>query len=173
MIPALLRQATNHPKIQAFKIVSKNHFLFIVALLLVSCDKNVVFEKNVELPDNRWEQKNIVTLEAEIKDTITPHNLYINLRNAGGYQFSNIFIFFTTKTPTGKTERDTVELTLADPTGKWLGDGLGDIWDNRVLFKDQFRFPEKGTYTFMLEQAMRFDPLPQVMDVGIRIEKSL
>jgi gliding motility-associated lipoprotein GldH len=70
-------------------------------------------------------------------------------------------------------ERDTVELTLADASGKWLGSGMGDIWDNRVLFKQSFRFPEKGTYQFALEQAMRVDPLPQVMDVGIRIEKVL
>jgi len=94
------------------------------------------------------------------------------VRNAAGYQFSNLFIFFTTEMPNGKSERDTVELTLADERGKWLGDGLGDIWDNRILFKKNFRFPEKGIYTFKLEQAMRFNPLPQVMDVGIRIEKS-
>ncbi len=147
--------------------------IFIFALFLTACDKNVVFEKNIELPENRWEQKNVVTLETDIQDTITAHNLYINLRNAGGYQFSNIFLFFTTKSPSGKMERDTVELTLADPSGKWLGDGLGDIWDNRFLFRDNFRFPEKGIYIFTLEQAMRVDPLPQVMDVGIRIEKNL
>lgn len=147
--------------------------IFIFVLFLTACDQNVVFEKNTELPENRWELKNVVTFETDIQDTITPHNLYINLRNAGGYQFSNIFLFFTTKSPSGKTERDTVELTLADPSGKWLGDGLGDIWDNRFLFRDNFRFPEKGIYIFSLEQAMRVDPLPQVMDVGIRIEKKL
>jgi gliding motility-associated lipoprotein GldH len=94
------------------------------------------------------------------------------VRNAGGYQFSNLFIFFTTTIPSGKMERDTIEITLADETGKWLGDGLGDIWDNRQLFKSNFRFPEKGTYTFTLEQAMRVNPLPQIMDVGIRIERA-
>ena len=154
--------------------MNRNYLLiFLCALFFSSCDKSVVFEENVELPDNRWEIKNVVTLETNIDDTITPHNLYINLRNAGGYQFSNIFLFFTTKSPSGKMERDTVELTLADPSGKWLGNGLGDIWDNRVLFKQSFRFPEKGVYQFSLEQAMRIDPLPQIMDVGIRIERSL
>lgn len=154
--------------------VKKNHILlFLCALFLTACDSNLVFEKNVKLPENRWELKNVINLEADIQDTITPHNLYINLRNAGGYQFSNIFMFFTTKSPSGKIERDTVEVTLADPTGKWLGDGMGDIWDNRVMFRDNFRFPEKGIYHFSIEQAMRIDPLPQVMDVGIRIEKAL
>jgi gliding motility-associated lipoprotein GldH len=153
--------------------MKKSHWIFFAIVLFTACDQNVIFEKNIELPDNRWEIKNVVTLETDIKDTISPHNLYINLRNAGGYQFSNIFLFFTTTSPSGKMERDTVELTLADPSGKWLGNGLGDIWDNRVLFKGQFRFPEKGVYRFDLEQAMRVDPLPQVMDVGIRIEKAL
>jgi gliding motility-associated lipoprotein GldH len=140
-------------------------------LCLSSCDKSVVYEENVKLPENLWEQKNVVSLKTEIEDTITPHNIYINVRNAGGYQFSNLFVFFTTETPSGKKERDTVELTLADPSGKWLGEGLGDIWDNRLPFMHDFRFPEKGTYTFSMEQAMRIDPLPQIMDVGIRIEK--
>jgi gliding motility-associated lipoprotein GldH len=149
----------------------RNCFIALVLLLFISCDRNVIFEKNVELPDNHWEVKNVVDFETDIQDTVTPHNLYINLRNAGGYPFSNIFLFFTTSSPSGKMERDTVELTLADPSGKWLGNGLGDIWDNRVLFKENFRFPEKGVYKFALEQAMRVDPLPQIMDVGIRIEK--
>jgi gliding motility-associated lipoprotein GldH len=149
-----------------------NIFMVVALLSLSSCDSNVVFEDNVKLPENRWEQNNAVQFTVDIQDTITPHNLYINLRNAGGYQFSNIFLFFTTTSPTGKMERDTLELTLADASGKWLGDGMGDIWDNRQLFKRGFRFPESGKYIFQLEQAMRIDPLPQIMDAGIRIEKA-
>lgn len=150
----------------------KIFFLLLVVLssALVSCDRNVVFEENVKLPENRWEQGNAIVLKTNIEDTINPHNLYINVRNAGGYQFSNLFLFFNTESPSGKRERDTVELTLADASGKWLGDGMGDIYDNRILFKRSFRFPEKGEYTFRLEQAMRVDPLPQIMDAGIRIE---
>ncbi len=149
-----------------------NVFVLVALLSLSSCDRNVVFEDNVKLPENRWEQKNAIQFTVDIQDTITPNNLYINLRNAGGYQFSNIFLFFTTTSPSGKMERDTLELTLADPSGKWLGDGMGDIWDNRQLFKRGFRFPESGKYIFQLEQAMRIDPLPQIMDAGIRIEKA-
>ena len=147
-------------------------YLIFIFLFLSSCDSKVVFEENKKFPENRWEQKNNIDFTTEIKDTLTPHNIYINVRNAGGYQFSNLFVFFTTQTPTGKRERDTVELTLADPSGKWQGEGLGDIWDNRLLFKNNFLFPEKGIYTFTLEQAMRIDPLPQLMDIGIRIERN-
>lgn len=143
-------------------------FLFFLS----SCDRKVVFEKNVKLPENRWEMNNIISLEAEIKDTVSLHSIYINVRNAGGYQFSNLYLFLTTHTPKGEEARDTVELTLADDHGKWLGDGSGDIWDNRILFKRNFRFPQAGTYRFELQQAMRVNPLPQIMDAGLRIERA-
>ena len=148
-------------------------FFLAVALFLFSCNSNVVFSEYKSIPEDKgWEKSNKIVLEADIQDTENRHDVYINVRNAGGYQFSNLFIFFTTKIPSGKMERDTIEITLADASGKWLGEGLGDIWDNRQLFKSNFRFPEKGIYTFSLEQAMRVDPLPQIMDVGVRIEKA-
>jgi len=146
--------------------------LFFCLTTLIACDPNVVFEKNIKLDDNRWAIDNVIKLETEIKDTVNPMNLYINIRNAGGYQFSNLFVFLTTITPDNTRSRDTLELVLADASGKWQGDGMGDIWDNRILFKKNFRFPVAGKYTFELEQAMRIDPLPQIMDAGIRIERA-
>ncbi len=151
----------------------KSALIVVICLCsMTSCDTNVVFEKNVKLDDNRWALDNVIRLETEITDTISPMNMYINVRNAGGYQFSNLFIFLTTTTPANVKARDTLELVLADESGRWKGEGMGDIWDNRILFKKNFQFPQKGKYTFELEQAMRVDPLPQIMDAGIRIEKA-
>lgn len=125
----------------------------------------------MKIPDYRWDMNNIVSLDVEIKDTVNPQNIYINVRNASNYQYSNLFVFLITKAPKGEIARDTIELTLADERGKWLGIGMGDIWDNRILFKRNFRFPESGIWHFELQQAMRVNPLPQIMDVGMRIEK--
>lgn len=148
-------------------------FLFLVlVVVLISCDKNVVFEKNISIPDYKWEINNILRLETEINDTVSPHNIYINVRNGSGYEYSNLFLFLTTVTPKGLVAHDTLELTLADPRGKWLGNGSGDVWDNRILFKRNFRFPEAGLWHFELQQAMRINPLPQIMDAGMRIEKA-
>lgn len=150
---------------------SKFYILFL-SVFLASCNSSVVFEENVKITDYSWDMSNVITLEAEVTDTITPCNIYINVRNASGYQFSNLFLFLNTKTPAGQVARDTVELILADESGRWLGDGMGDIWDNRILFKQRFTFPRTGIYRFELQQAMRINPLPQIMDVGIRIEKA-
>ena len=145
--------------------------LTILSLSLSSCDRSVLFEENVRIPDNRWDAANVIKLEADIPDTAQLYNLYVNVRNAGGYPYSNIFLFLNTTLPDGKRSRDTLEVTLADDKGQWLGDGMGDIWDNRALFRERMRFPQSGLYTFEIEQAMRQNPLPQIMDVGLRIER--
>jgi gliding motility-associated lipoprotein GldH len=146
--------------------------LILLVPFFFSCNRDVVFEKNVKIPNYNWDVNNTVKLDIDIEDTISLHDIYINIRNASGYQFSNLFLFLNTKTPNGETASDTLELTLADERGKWLGSGLGDIWDNRILFKKNFRFADAGTWHFELQQAMRVNPLPQVMDVGMRIEKA-
>jgi gliding motility-associated lipoprotein GldH len=157
------------------KKFTRYFFAFLSLLCLTwfsSCDRNVVFEKNTKIPESKWEMNNIIALDAEIKDTLPLYNIYINVRNAGGYQFSNLYMFLNTRTPKGEQARDTIELTLADERGKWLGNGSGDIWDNRILLKQKFRFPESGIYHFEIQQAMRVNPLPYIMDAGLRIEKA-
>ena len=67
---------------------------------------------------------------------------------------------------------DTLECILADEKGKWLGNGLGDIYDNQILFKKNVRFPLAGKYTFEIQHGMRADIVPLIMDVGLRIAKT-
>jgi len=144
----------------------------LTAILLISCDPNRMFEKNIRIPDGIWDRNNPVRFEVVVEDTITPHNLYINVRNTGMYPVSNLYLFVTTIAPSGHTIKDTVQVILADERGKWLGTGLGDIWDNQKLYKEQVRFAQKGEYIFEYEQAMRLEKLPFILDVGLRVEKA-
>lgn len=151
------------------------YFLLIYSLFIISgfssCDKNRVFEEYKTIPGNSWFINNKVTFDVNITDTVNADNLYVDIRNTGAYQYSNIFIFFTAYLPDNTIAKDTLECTLADASGKWLGSGLGDLWDNKILFKKNFKFPRTGNYKFEMVQGMRINPLPQVADVGLRIEK--
>lgn len=152
----------------------KSVYLFIIGglfILLSSCDSKRVYEQNVDIPENIWDKDKPVYFDVPITDTVSLHNVYINIRNASGYGYSNIYLFLDTKYPNNTISRDTIECILADPSGKWLGDGSGDIWDNQILFKKNVRFRQIGTYKFRYEQAMRMPKLPMIMDVGLRIEK--
>jgi gliding motility-associated lipoprotein GldH len=142
-------------------------------LFFSACDSSRVFEDNIEIPDHEWFMDKPAVMTATISDTSQRYNVYINVRNAGYYSFSNLYLFVNTRFPDGQIQRDTVECILATPSGKWLGEGLGDIWDNRILFKKNVWFRQPGEYRFELIQAMRTNPLPGIMDAGIRIEKAV
>ena len=149
-----------------------NNVIFILFLaLLVSCDSNQVFETNVEVADFTWHKDSIIKFEVDIRDTISPHNIYINVRNTSRYKMQNLFLFLTTTSPTGVVLRDTFECYLADERGRWTGSGWGDIYDNQFIYKKNIRFPVSGIYTFEYIQAMRTDKLKYISDIGLRIEK--
>jgi gliding motility-associated lipoprotein GldH len=141
-------------------------------LILLSCDPDRVYEKNTRIPDGIWTWNYPVRFAFVVEDTIAPYNLYINVRNTGMYPYSNLYLFVTTIAPSGHTIKDTVQIILADEKGKWFGNGLGDIWDNQRLYKEQVRFAQKGEYVFEYEQAMRLEKLPFILDVGLRVEKT-
>jgi len=147
-------------------------FIAVVAVLVtvVSCDRDRVYEEYRKIDDHRWDMNDPLVFLVNIRDTGMRYNVYLNIRNAGYYAFSNLFLFINTQLPNGQLQRDTVECTLAASDGRWLGDGLGDIWDNRIPFKRNVAFPLPGEYRFELIQAMRVNPLPGIMDAGLRIE---
>ena len=106
-----------------------------------------------------------------IDDISSSYSFFLNIRNTGDYPFSNLFLFLKTTYPDGRTTRDTIECTLADNEGKWLGSGMSDVKFNRLLFSKGVRFPQKGNYGFELEQGMRISDVKGISDIGIRLEK--
>lgn len=148
-------------------------YLIISVLMLMvgACDPNRVFDRNEPVNPEGWIPRDAKEFRVEIADTISIYNLYINLRYTNDYPYSNIYLFVQTRFPDGQFYRDTVEYVLADPSGKWLGKGLGKIKDNRYPFRKGIHLPEKGTYFFRIEQAMRENYLKGIHDVGLRIER--
>ena len=58
-------------------------------------------------------------------------------------------------------------------TGKPYGDGLGDIFSHQLPLPalSNVRFLKRGKYTFKLRHYMRRDLLPEIVSMGLRIEK--
>ena len=147
-----------------------------VAILFGGCAKDVVFQEDAQTPSGVWERGWNPAFAFDIADTITAHDVYLDVRHTGDYPFSNLYTFVKLMGPSGESLTDTVECTLADASGRWYGKGLGFISSDRfqahVLYKLRNRFPRKGRYTITLEQAMRTEKLQGVIDVGVSVERS-
>ena len=142
-----------------------------LTLILSSCGKNTLLSKYEKLPEEGWDSKNKLSFEVEVKDKSAYHNVFLTVRHADSYPFSNLFVFLTTTYPNGKKSVDTLECVLAGQKGQWKGNGTGDIWDNKIPIKQNMLFPDTGKYSFSFEQGMRINPLPMIIDFGMVIEK--
>ncbi|HEX2395390.1 MAG TPA: gliding motility lipoprotein GldH [Bacteroidales bacterium] len=144
----------------------------LVFILVVSCDKEKVFEQFHSIPGHKWYSTDAVNFNVNIDDTISSHNVLIAIRNTGQYEFSNLYLFITAVSPDGSQVRDTTEIILADDHGKWLGKGSAAVYSLYHPFRENIRFPIKGIYQFNIEQAMWIKELEHISDVGLRIEKA-
>lgn len=145
--------------------------LLVLSFFMVSCDDQKFFDNSISLTDDLWPSDKEMVFKVDIEDTISPYRFFINIRNSTSYRYSNIYFFLITEFPGGGMSRDTIECTLADKTGKWLGKGTGKYRDNRVYIRENIRFPRQGTYTLRLNQAMRENKLAGISEAGIRLEK--
>jgi gliding motility-associated lipoprotein GldH len=137
---------------------------------MVSCNHDVVYDQYQPAGSDGWAWQDTKEFEADITDTVSLHNLYIQVRHTLDYPMSNLYMFVRIEGPSGQTMTDTVNVFLAYPDGKWIGSGIGKLKELSLLYRKHTVFAQPGRYRFMLEQGMRSPEIP-VTDVGIRIEK--
>jgi gliding motility-associated lipoprotein GldH len=141
---------------------------------LSSCTRINLYEKVVSIPDHEWKSSLRPTFTFEIKDTTVPYQLFVILRHNEKYNFNNIWVNLHTKSPDGTVSKAQYELPLATNEKGWLGTGMDDLYEHRIALtpiNQQFYFKKAGIYTFSLEHVMREEPLHNILNIGLRIEK--
>ena len=147
-------------------------FLISFALLLISCDGSRIYEVNKEIKNTSWDKALVQEFEFEINDTEIYYNVLINIRNKNDYPYSNLYLFIEMSSPEEKFFTDTLEFQLADQKGKWIGSGIGNIWQNQVKLLSDVKMLEEGNYKINISQGMRDENLIGISDVGVRVERS-
>jgi len=144
---------------------------------MLSCNGKRVLGDSYNFEDS-WKIHDTVVFKIPNLDTLQRYNVILNLRNTNDYKFNNIFLIASIKFPHGKTIVDTLEYKMAAPDGNWLGEGIGNVKDNRLLYKENVTFNENGEYTLNVTYAVRNNgetdgvkDLEGITDVGYSIEK--
>lgn len=151
--------------------------LIFVSAFLTSCDEKRIYDEYQSVKE--WHKDSLVTFELEELDSTKVYDLFINVRNNNQYAYSNLFLITEIRFPQGKVISDTLEYEMAQPDGKWLGEGFGDIKESKLWYKEDVKFEEAGRYRVSIQQAMRkngdmdgIEKLEGITDIGFRIEKN-
>jgi len=146
--------------------------LFATALASSCTDNSAVIDNNTAIADHNWSYVNKVRFDVKIDDEKAAYNLYFNLRVTADYKYSNLFVLIYQTSPGNIKKVNRYELKLANKDGEWLGKGSGNLYSYQTPFRTNYHFPAKGTYHFEIEQNMRDNPLHEISDVGLRVEKA-
>jgi len=144
--------------------------LLLLLSLIIACETIDVFEKNVRIPNHEWSNSYQPQIEFEISDTTSLYNIYVVLRHTDAYRYKNIYMNIYTQVPGDSVMKQRLDLQLAADDKGWLGSGMDDIFEHRILIA-KGKFSKAGLYKYKLEQIMREEPLQYVLNVGIRVEK--
>tara|TARA_B110001454_G_C12630563_1_gene396756 strand:- start:336 stop:773 length:438 start_codon:yes stop_codon:yes gene_type:complete len=144
---------------------------------MFSCNDKIDFNQYKSIDTKGWEANKKVSFEFDVKDTILPKNLFINIRNNSEYEYSNLYVITELIFPNETTVVDTLQYEMADETGRFLGVGFTEIKENKLFYKEKKAFPTSGKYIFNVRHAMRkngaidtIEFLKGIQDIGFSIE---
>lgn len=157
------------------KVIRSSIFLLIL-LLIVSCDKKRVFDQYQSV-GNSWHKDSIIRFQLPKLDASKKYNLFLNIRDNNDYPFSNIFLIVSMEQPNKKILVDTLEYQMANPDGTLMGEGFSDVKENKLVYKENVVFNQKGTYKISIQHASRqtgkvtgLTKLKGITEVGVRVE---
>ncbi|WP_395044744.1 hypothetical protein [Flavobacterium sp.] len=140
-------------------------------LLLVSCNSNTIYsEFKNDFDSNRWLKADAKTFEFTIDEDAQLYDIIFDFSHVYDYQFSSIPINFIIESPNSLQEKFTIDLKIKDNSGKDIGDCSGDICDLKFKIKEKYKL-EKGKYKVIISNNFKADYLPNVIGVGLDVEK--
>ncbi|MXV37615.1 gliding motility lipoprotein GldH [Flavobacteriaceae bacterium Ap0902] len=146
--------------------------LFILVLLITSCDQKNFYFEQVNRINNSWGDNDFKTFKFPVKQKDSKFTLYFVLRNNNDYKYSNIYFFTQFTSPQGEMITDTLEYQLAYPDGRWTGFGMGEVKQNTLVYKENIQLADTGIYKVSVGQAMREKKLIGLEDISLMVEKN-
>ena len=144
--------------------------MLFFSIILVSC-KNTTYENYHSFTNDGWNTDSIVSFKYTISDTTKKYDVSLKIRHTVEYEFQNLFLFLD------GDNKDTVEISLANKRGKWLGSGISDVREFEYIYNTGRIFSKKGDYKLNLEQAMRYgsaekiENLKHLLDLGLIVSE--
>ena len=144
-------------------------FGLIVAIVMVACNSDIVYDGSVRVANPTWHADSVARFEITIEDTTSDYQSGILIRNSGDYTYQNLWLFITEIAPDCTITCDTIQYFLADNYGRWLGSGIGSLYTNIYYYKEDLHYSQEGVYTYEIRQGMRDEELKGITNIGMQI----
>ncbi len=146
-------------------------FFLLTTIVFFSCGKKNIFEKHETIENSTWNKNKVITFDVPINNIGKKYNIYIAVRHSEVYPFDNLYVGVDIYTPSGDKRSKDYYLELRNEDRSFKGDVLGDIWDVKVLIMKNASFTKEGVHKFEISNLMQYPNIPDVMEIGLIVEK--
>ncbi|MGF1533931.1 MAG: gliding motility lipoprotein GldH [Bernardetiaceae bacterium] len=153
--------------------LSKIIIFFLCVSLLWACQERPLLEDQQILEEGYWVHQDTVIFTFAVEEPLQKH-LAHTLRYHRDYRYCNLFIQYALLNARNDTlAKQRLDESLFDcQTGRPLGRGIEDWYDQELYLLKNFSFPEAGTYRLLLQHHMRLDTLPHIRSVGFNLRNA-
>ncbi len=150
--------------------MKKISFIFLLASLMFfsSCSNDTILKEFYSTSDLIWEKSDKIEYTVNIDENLN-YDLIFPFRYVYGSTYKTIFVNIDIESPTGKKETIIHKFDIMDDSNKYIGKGIGDIWDLETKIKENYKFTENGNYKFAISHNMPQENFAFVMEVGLII----
>lgn len=144
-------------------------FTFFIFSLFISCSDNHFRQFDILPEDQRWQASDKKIYEFDIENETQLYNITFQFSHVYGYQFASIPLNVSIESPDGKKENISIDLRIADNSGKQLADCSGDVCDLFYKIKEKTKL-RKGKYKITVSHSFKGPYLPNVIGIGLNVE---
>ncbi len=142
--------------------------LLLVLYSLSACTVSDVSNRHNNIPSEGWHLDSIQSFAVDITQP-QQYDVSVFVRHNTQYQYSNLWLFVEHQYNGRNLSTDTLNIALADPYGRWQGNGWGATY--QVAYPLIHKQPlDTGTHVFNITQAMRDELLQGVINVGVSVK---
>lgn len=145
------------------------HLIFIILLGASSCSEDFYAER-YSFENAIWKVGEKVPFDFQTKESNRLYDFFVEIETSTDYPYSNMYLFSTFTDSRKKSFTDTILIPIADPTGKWLGEGVFSK-KIRVPIKEKVLIKKPSSYTLTFQHGMREKELTGVESIGLIIKQ--
>jgi len=142
---------------------------FISLVFLTSCGPTPYYENSVDVNAEKWKHDDKIDFVVEALDIESKYIMNLVVSHSQEFSYQNLYLNVTTSFPTQEQTEERLNIELSDKKGQWVGKCNSGICKTKVYMLDNFKFPEKGSYKFSIEQLSREENLQGISELKLEL----
>ncbi|BBD45175.1 Hypothetical protein PEIBARAKI_5168 [Petrimonas sp. IBARAKI] len=144
----------------------------VVFACLSSCDEGEVYYRFHPIKNSSWSKQATANflIDSLSVDPDKRYDIVLEIVNNNRYPYQNIWLLVQQNITDTTFVGDTVEITLADPQGKWLGKGTAGLYQLSVPYKTSVALDSARAYLIRIRQVMKDNPIKGIEKVGVLVK---